>query len=394
MIHLVKRVTPNRTEPSNNTNQTSNEQQTRPPLFHSADDSIFTFSLEPTPNLINQIMRQIFNTSNFNINNNNNNNTGSGNTPTTTTATNNNTGATNPPSDNSGGVPSNEVHSRFNQIRRLLGYIETCFHILENPANILPPTQRISNQAPTVPQYVTLFQQVFTYSDRLRTHMDAHFRALDTAIRENNPSATFNNQTILMRISHHLSHVLHLFTDFNVDLANNTLTLNVLNNNPSSSSTSASGTANNRTWSYPRVIQSQNPIVLMEVDATINGTRNLFTSRPNLSELNVSINNISSNFFPQRNPNVPMNTANPAASNNGENQPPPTSGPTTESPSQPSAPPAATTASAETTTTTTPTTTPPTSGAQTTATTSSSTTAENTCPISIISQCFDPFLSW
>lgn len=398
VIHLVKRLSSSRTDTQSNSAPTHNESTPRPSLFQSIqpDDSFLTFSLEPSPNLIGQIMRQIFNSTTANINNNN------------TTATNAN--ATN--QENSPATIT-EIHNRFNQVRRLMGYIHTCFEILENPNNVLPQHISFPNEPPTVAQYISAFNDTIANVNRLRTHTDRYFQNVQNP--NDNSAAPANNHSIFMRITHHISHVFHLLTDFNIDAANNSLTLNVLppNNNPpfsrvefTSNTNTTTSTSANRNWTMPRVIPTQNPIVLMEVDATINGTRNLFTSRPNLSELNFSINNISSNYLPRNlstGTTTPVNitTTNVSASSGDAAQPVNSTGSQdATNDTQSSATTTTTTSSATESTANINSSSAPNSTSTTTSSDASPTqtnpsgTANIPNPMSVFSQSFDPYLSW
>lgn len=225
-------------------------------------------------------------------------------------------------------VTSSDGRSRLNQIRRIHQFIRTSLAILESPhqfplsllQTLQSPTAQVTDLPPptqpiTTTEYSGLFQDTFVAFDRLRPHLNNFLAMLD------NRHSTFSspsfrdmqtmqaNFSVLMRITHHLSHVLHLFTDFDVDLDaadGPRLGLNVLRNsqqvpsqtNASTSTRSSSATtassaaasaatttaastgptittpvgggarsATTTTSSGPSMFVAQSPIVMMEVDA-------------------------------------------------------------------------------------------------------------------------------
>lgn len=228
--------------------------------------------------------------------------------------------------DGSSGATSagqeNSLRSRFNYIRRFIGYISTNFQILEHPDQ-LPSTANPAPE-PTEPlvlasEYTALFNEALAVSDRIRPHLNSYFQSLSTQPPTSDARAVQSNHSILMRITHHLSHVMHLLSEFNVDLSspNMPLTLNVLEppvapvttttSSSTESNSSSTTTSSTATSSIPNVsarieistptvssasmprfsatsgtmpsgsaLFAQNPIVLMEVDTTLNVPRNAF----------------------------------------------------------------------------------------------------------------------
>lgn len=248
--------------------------------------------------------------------------------------------------DGSSGATSagqeNSIRSRFNYIRRFIGYISTNFQILEHPDQ-LPSTANPAPE-PTEPlvlasEYTALFNEALAVSDRIRPHLNSYFQSLSTQPSTSDARAVQSNHSILMRITHHLSHVMHLLSEFNVDLSspNMPLTLNVLvppvapvpttTSSSTESNSSSTTTSSTATSSIPNVsarieistptvssasmprfsgtipsgsaLFAQSPIVLMEVDTTLNVPRNAFMQGLNLGNFSFP-QNLASNSTSQQ----------------------------------------------------------------------------------------------
>lgn len=300
VIHLVKRTAPPRSDTANTSAQstsgansnTTNSRRVQHQIFHGDSNPILmgTIAVEPglSSSILNQMMRQLF----------------EGQSSASNSAAN---------------VVGSDGRSRLNQIRRIHQFIRTSLSILESPhqfplsllQTLQSPSQNPVTDMPdpeqpvTANEYSALFQDTFNAFDRLRPHLNNFLGMLD------NRRSTFSspsirdmqtNFSVLMRITHHLSHVLHLFTDFDVNLSdsnNPRLSLNVLRNSQqtqsetsanTSTGTSATSTASSTgptittpagsearsstsstttttTTSGPSMFVAQSPIVMMEVDS-------------------------------------------------------------------------------------------------------------------------------
>ncbi|KAI7686394.1 Large proline-rich protein bag6-A [Sarcoptes scabiei] len=412
VIHLVKRTPPAKSDAnssassvnqnSNNESNLNSEPRARFRSFRNGDvSSVFmgTFSMDSRSDLINHVMRHV-----VGLNRSGSQETGS--------------------ADSTNRNISNEanIRGRFNQIRQILNYIDTNFQILQDPNHIPRPFESISeNHQYRLSDYSRFMTNTISYLERLRPYVDTWLQSFDevesSAERNAETSQQFDEDShhysIIMRILHHLSHVFHLLTDFQIDPRNRTnpISLNVLDNNLSNSSgislslgsnqdnsnvssnavnnsadiaalihdediddedldddllgissnrniddslhsstnteinqsgrndqqpidpsaqnssnttTSASATSESSTTSQPRMsfftnYPTHSPILLMEVDATINGHRTNLGPRPipnfSISDLNVTINNLINNAS-----NVTFNTSMSAPP-----PPPPTS---------------------------------------------------------------------
>lgn len=242
VIHLVKRAPPpkNDTANSGSNNQNNNQQQnernrSRFQSFRADDGTsvlMSSFPMEPSGNIISQVMRQLFN-----------HRTGSGssnesNASDPTVVSTSQSGA----NRTGGNVTSSSanIRARFNHIRQLLSYVDTNFQVLQNPLNLPTGSQTITfsdNQSITLSDYVRCFSDVISYMDRLKPHLESWIRTLTPEEQQrsaqdisSNNDRQFNDFSIIMRIVHHLSHVFHSLTDLSVD-PNNTnspISVNVL----------------------------------------------------------------------------------------------------------------------------------------------------------------------
>lgn len=360
VIHLVKRQIRSNESNSSSNNQNSNNQRSNRTSSRSRirsyrnDDGTFfmgSFSMDP-PSLINQVMRQIFPSHRQN----------------TSSQTDNNANTT--------------IRLRFNQIRQLLSYVEANFQLLENPNQLpraIMGTELFEENYQFSPaDYVKCFNDVLNFIERARPLLSSWFGTFNS--NNSNQLNSSNDNLTLIRIIHHISHILHALTDLHVDqnndppisvnvLSENSMNINIPNilnsvrsniisningtnesnsgeensgNNDSNNAQTANAeneSNNNETQDPPlppmpsislpipsrfnslggrNVFMAQSPILLMEVDATINGHRTSIGSRsiPNfsISDFNVTVNNLLNNA---RNFNfVPMNSTGGNNANN------------------------------------------------------------------------------
>ncbi|KAJ6222596.1 hypothetical protein RDWZM_001141 [Blomia tropicalis] len=343
VIHLVKKTPPlprnNSNSSGNNTSTTnSSNDQSRNRRIHSyrSDDGhivMGTIQLEPQSQILNQMVRQLFSAGRSEAN----------------------AGAS---SSSNGNTTEDPVRDRLTQVRRFLSYINTNFQILEHP-DVFPRTygrpDEQFDQTVTYDDYQNLFNQFFSSFERMRTRMSTYLNQLrdhSSSMTEQQRMDFQNNHSILMRISHHLSHTLHLLTDFNIDYSNPNLplTLNVSEPVPNSS-TSTSTTQNSQpqvsveisaatttSSSMPRFSSQymQSPMVIMEVDANVsNLPRNILSGLRgfNFSFPDDVMPNPQGNSTGQSSEN--QSTAEPAAASSNQtsgtenNNAPSTTGPCT-----------------------------------------------------------------
>lgn len=284
-IHLVKKAAPAQQQRNNgaaNGNQSNDpNQQNRFTSYRSEDGSVFmgTIQLDSPNGLINQMVRSIF--------------TGSraGGSTAASGDDSNGASAENAPSGNE------SIRTRINYVHRFLNYINTNFQILENP-NLFPTpaTAPILSSEPQVfaQEYSTLFREVFAVADRIRPHITNSY-AFTAETSEADARTSVQNHSVLMRIMHHLSHIIHMLSEFNIDTSapNFPLTLNTLDTMPSNSflanlpnlsarieistPTSSSAAQHFMPMAFSGGVPTsaaggrtvQSPVVLMEVDTNV-----------------------------------------------------------------------------------------------------------------------------
>lgn len=218
---------------------------------------------------------------------------------------------TSTPSNTTAGTTSNsDIRDRVNTIRRLLSYIATNFRILENPNHLMSsplPQAQISTEPRVLGlEYAQLFHDTFSAFDRLRPHLNRFtdlFEGRTNMFSANNEMGMPGSFSILMRITHHLSHVFHLLTDFRVDFnsaeRNYPLSVNVMplvpSNDPSGTAPSSTGSASaapgdansspqvsqvqpqaqfNNGAMAPGMFVAQSPIVFMEIESSVDNSPN------------------------------------------------------------------------------------------------------------------------
>src|SRR5699024_3908376 len=111
--------------------------------------------------------------------------------------------------------------------------IETNFLIMEDPSSLTTTPATVAfipeNQPITLQDYATSFADALAYMERLRPHLNTWIQSLRSQDSSSSNNA-MTNYPSFMRITHHLSHVLHLLSDYSVDPsnANSPIGLNVL----------------------------------------------------------------------------------------------------------------------------------------------------------------------
>ncbi|XP_017491682.1 PREDICTED: large proline-rich protein BAG6-like [Rhagoletis zephyria] len=264
-IHLVKKAAPASQQPGQQqrtgaANSTPNAaDRNRFHSYRSEDGSVFmgTISLDSPNNILNQMVRSIF-TGSRPANAAGGGGGGAGGTGGSGGGGTNDLNTTGSSlssqggeggghgagSGGSGGLPTGNasIRTRINYVRRFLGYISTNFQILEHP-NQLPtvppaaaPATESTEPVVTAAEFGELFREAFAVADRLRPHIAAQIAAIGAATGEAEAAFAAANHSILMRISHHLSHVIHMLSEFNIDAGRapgpHPLTLNTLDTVP------------------------------------------------------------------------------------------------------------------------------------------------------------------
>ncbi|KAH9397778.1 Large proline-rich protein bag6 [Tyrophagus putrescentiae] len=265
-IHLVKKAAPASQQPGQQQRTgaaggTPNAaDRNRFHSYRSEDGSVFmgTISLDSPNNILNQMVRSIFTGSrpaNAAAGGGGGGGTGGsgggggGTNDLNTTGSSLSTeggegGGHGAGSGGSGGLPTGNasIRTRINYVRRFLGYISTNFQILEHPNQLptvppQPPASAAESTEPvvTAAEFGELFREAFAVADRLRPHIAAQIAAIGAATGEAEAAFAAANHSILMRISHHLSHVIHMLSEFNIDAGRapgHPLTLNTLDTVP------------------------------------------------------------------------------------------------------------------------------------------------------------------
>lgn len=304
MIHLVKRAAPKKDNGSTNANanqqQNSNSTNPRYHSYRSEDGSFMmgTISLDSPSNLINQMVRQIFTGNRGSASS----SSGSGTATASATNESSNANANETVDPNS----RHNLRNRINYIRRFMGFINTNFQILENPNQFpqsLPEPENLNEQQVLSAEFIELFTEANTYQERIRPHLTNFFQSIASQPTPAQLETIQGNYSILMRISHHLSHVMHLLTEFNIDFTseNMPLVLNTLDSPANNTSHSSEGgmppgmtarieistsvpTMNSLPTGMsmpagfspsPGSFFNPSPIVLMEVDTNVSVSRNL-----------------------------------------------------------------------------------------------------------------------